>query len=500
MAKERACLGRGVGRGSVFGLALGIAWLPNTAAHAGDWDIVPSVNAETTFTDNAFGEAASNEADLFNTMQGTIGVRGTGARVNLNFDASVARDFYVDHTELNAQRESFTGFGNIELWKNYLVWDLRGSLSQQAQNRTGVNAAGQRVLSENQTQVLSFSTGPTLRHRYGSWADTEASYKLSGTRSLETDLDETGGAGSPGGTTTHRLATSVTSGNNFNQLSWDINTSTSITERGADGDREDRIIDANVEYKLTRAISLRAGLGYEDRTEPDLTDDTSGETWSVGTRLTPGPRTDVVIDYESRFNEEAFNIDGSYILGPAATLSFSYGQDIRTSQSQIGQSLDGLTVNADGDFVGPDGTPIDPNNTGTDLIDQTSLTQTFNASLVGAYLRNTYSASLTYRIDEFDSPQPGDLDGEEHFGSFSITYGRQLNPKTSLSANAAYSTVFEPTTPGGGDATLSGGLSLSRRFPSDLFGVVSYLYRRQAPDTGPSTVENSATVRLRKQF
>ena len=152
--------------------ALLCAWTVS-AANAGEWLIVPSVSSALNITDNVRGvtHAQGRESDVFNRTTAGVGVTGTGARAKLRFNYGLSRDTFMDNEDLDASSQNFSGIGDVELWEDHLFVNARAALSQQTLTRLGANSAGERTLTENQTQVLTYSLGPRFRRRYASWAD-----------------------------------------------------------------------------------------------------------------------------------------------------------------------------------------------------------------------------------------------------------------------------------------------------------------------------------------
>ena len=379
--------------------------------------------------------------------------------------------------------------------------NARAALSQQTLTRLGVNTAGERTLTENQTQILTYSLGPRFLRRYASWADSDIQIRTSGSIFIATDLGQEN-IGEPSDTTSHELTTSLRSGPKFAKFSWELSSVTSISSRSDDDQQSKRrTTDLAVEYALNRFIFLRSGLGDENVNEPDIADQNSGTTWSMGVRLTPGSRTQLRVNYRRRFNSMIWSMDGSYQLGSGSSLSFSFEEDIQTSQAFLNQSLQNQVVGEDGEFVeGTTGVAVDPNSQDLDFVDQTSRNQTLTIGAVIPLERGSISSRMQLQSREFSSEAGGSQNGTEEVISLNTSYNRPLNPRASMQVSASYSETLKTLTPGTGDKTMSASVSFNKQFARDWSGALQYDFRRQDPETGSITLENSASVSLQKTF
>jgi len=467
---------------------------------AGEWIITPSATLEETFTDNVRSTRGDRESDYITSPQAGLSVVGTGARVQLNFNYSISKDMYLETEDLDSTRQRFLGVSNVELWEDNVFLDSRAALSQRTINTAGAEAAGERDLGSNQTQVLTYSISPSFRRRYAGWAESDIRYRLSGSKFMETDVGEKedAGAAQPDDRFSHELTTGLRNGPRFSRLNWEMNSVDSITYRGEDDISKRRTSTARTEYFINRFVSARSSLGYESIDEDDFARDLSGLTWSVGSRLTPGPRTEVIVDFGQRFQENVWSIDASYDLGESAKFTFSLKEEVETEQESLDRNLQGLTTGALDPVTGLPGDPIASD---ADLIDQTSRTQTALLSVSGQILENSrYTAQVKLLTREFNSPIPGEVTGEEQLLTYTLVLTREINPRTTLTTRARYTDTLEPKAIGEGKQTVSASIGLSYKFAEELSGELRYNFRHQAPEAGDGTTENSATVRLRKQF
>lgn len=495
---------------ALFGLSIYI--LPSLAV-AGEWVITPSVALEETFTDNVNSSGVDRESDYITTTEAGVKVVGTGARAKLNFDYSISKDTYLETKDLNTTRQRFLGISNNELWEDHLFLDGRASLSQVSLASGGQQSAtGSRDLGNNQTQVFTYSLEPAFRRRYAGWAESDIRYRLNGTRFMQTTVGEeqNPNAAQPNNRLAHEVTTALRSGPRFSRMTWEVSSVETITYTGDATllDVEEariskrRTSKAQSEYFINRFVSFRDSLGYEKVKEPGFARELTGVTWTVGSRLTPGPKTELIVDFGQRFKENVWTADASYNMSDAARFTFSLKEEVETEAQSFDRNLRALTTDINDVIIDPvTGLPVDPNASiadVADLTDQTSKTQTAVLSVGGTVLQNNrYNAQVRLLTREFSSATG---DSEEQIVAYSISYIRTINLRTTLSTQARYSETLEPRSAGAGQQTVSASVGLRYEFPRELFGELRYDFRHQEPETRDSVTENSATVRLRKQF
>jgi uncharacterized protein (PEP-CTERM system associated) len=298
------------------------------------------------------------------------------------------------------------------------------------------------------------------------------------------------------------VTATVRNGPEFSRFSWELTSTNSLDYRGNSDLSRRSTNTASSEYAINRFVAARDSIGYEKIKQSDFEGSLDGLTWSVGTRLTPGPRTQLVVDFGQRFGEYVWSANASYNAGESALITFTYAEDIETDQQALDRNLQGLTTSATGEIIDPvTGLPTDPNFGVTDLIDQTARTKNANLTVTGTFQqRNHYVAQVRLLSREFSSTNPGQINGDEETISYSLSLLHDVNPKTTARASARYSDTLQERTAGTGGQTLTAGVGLTYKFNEDLLGEVRYDFRDHEISGGDGTVENAAMVRLRKQF
>lgn len=466
-------------------------------ALAGEWEILPRVEVVETFTDNARSTDGGEEVDAITTVTVGVGVIGTGRRVRLNLDYDLSRDIYLDNSDLNGNRQSLLGAGNIELYEDHFFVDGSAAISEVSLRRTGVVTAGVRTASADQSRVFTYNLSPYFVRRYGGWAESELRYSLSQTMFMETDVGTT--AAPPADTETREILGSIRSGRRFTRILWELSTNTTTTE-GADGGASSRRRTQEIsgEFLVNRHWALLARAGLEDFKDGSLDSDARGGFfWLGGVRLNPGPRSEFRLEYGRRFGGTIWSGDMSYQIGPKTSLTASYEEDIQTQTGAFTDALAGLVRDpTTGLLIDPvTGVAVDPNVPRVDFADDTFKTRSFDIAINGTRGRNSFNVSAFFVTQDFDSGG-----GSNQFWGIDASIDRRLRRTLDGGLQANFSQTSESRGGGGEDKLFRGTAFLTLSLSESFTGSLTYTYLKRESDFASGLQENLISLRVRKEF
>jgi uncharacterized protein (PEP-CTERM system associated) len=333
------------------------------------WLIAPSVDLRQSFTDNAFETSRPRRSDAYTTIAPAVTVSRQGAnnQVYLNYDFQA--DKYWNNDGLDRIQHDLTEFSHSGLIRDWLFFDTDAVIRQEPLTPFAsftINPSTQRF---NTTQEIGLSASPYLRHRFGSFAESELRYSYG-----QVNYDTTGLVD----TRTNEVSWNTVSGDDFTQLRWTTQFAYSDTQRSGkflqvgpnlsfianpSGDAITEVGQANLEYIVVRGVGLLFGGGYESIQDPTLSHNIRDATWNVGFHLRPGPRTDLRVLYGRQYGATVFTGAGQYELSPATKFTAQLINDIETSSSILQQNLLGLGVDEFGNaVVGADQQLLDNNS------------------------------------------------------------------------------------------------------------------------------------------
>jgi uncharacterized protein (PEP-CTERM system associated) len=454
-------------------------------AFAERWRITPSIGVQETFTDNVNGASSGQEQSEFvTTVTPGVSVRGSGGRVSLNFNYGLSYLDYLHDRGDDEFRNNLTGSSRVELFRDVLFLNARASVSQQFTNNTGAISESESNDLTNRTEVRAFSLNPVIRHHFGNWADSEASYTFNRFDS---------GSDSASNSSSNSASLRLNSGRRFTKFRWGV--STNRSESGADNAVQN--VNGNLQYVVNRKISLLGGFGFEDITDSTLNSTPSGMIWNVGLRLTPGPRTSITVNYNDRYDTQFVSLDASHRLGARTNVSVRYSESIQTSQGVVAQQLDFLGINDDGVLIDTrTGLPFVGGDSAFGLTDNSFRQKQFNASLSGSRKRNTYAATAFREVRETDATGLTEI----ALGG-SVSFGRRWTRKANSNFSLSYRNTDYGTADGREDDSINAAASFSYRIYKDVNGTITYNLSKRDSNVGDNDItENAVTLRLSKTF
>ena len=492
-------------------------------ARASEWKLVPRVEVQEAFTDNARLSRANRSSDFVTRVAPGIDLTAKGGRVTADLDYSVGYDAYARETDMNGLRHNLRGTGRVELLEDNLFVDLGAFAGQSPALARGRVSAIDRSLGGDSSQVYSYSVSPYWRSRYGAWADGELRYRFSqiAARRESGDLAPTPAPALLSDTDIHQASAAVLSGENFDRLRWklaadhaetQVSNGTALTIGGSSSTLRRQSASAQPSYVVNRWLSLLGTVGYDHIESGGFRKDLDGAFWNGGFRLTPTPRTSFELTYGERYGGP--NWGSSLTAG--TTLSFGYREAVENQALQAAGGFPFLSRDASGALVDTrTGLPYLGRDPFFDQTDRTFLNRSFNVSLRIPQGRDSFtlSAQHTIRDTEFGGvvSGPGRSDVTDAFG---FGWQRRLTEIIAGSVQLSYSnTRTDPNGVGGitrkGDSTTVGmrlGLDYDLN-PTLRAGVGGAHLRRDVsgPQFTPSEFvgaysENVIFLTLRKTF
>jgi len=401
---------------------------------AGGWSFDATAGSDFVLTDNVYLTNTNRVSDFIISPTASLSARRNTARSSLNADVDISYDYYTKNTRLNGARPGALIDGMAEVVEDTLTIDARLATSVQQISSEDRTSAVVRNLDSNQTQILNYGISPTLRGRFNSEIDGEASYDFSSIRYLNGPV---GSAGlSAANTTRHagrgRFGSNESSGA---LLRWTVSGAYEKASIRTFGNRqpERANTEARGEYRLSAPLAVVARGGCDWVDEPTLRVQPDGAYGLAGVIWRPSHRTQVRAELGYRYRD--FNGEGSidWQASQALTLSSSYRRDIQSGQRILLDSLSGLGRDEFGNLVDPiTGLPPDVNATLFEVSNQAFKSDIFRIGMRGKIKRNFYNLS-----GDYERRRAEDGFGGESWGVKGVI-GRDITPRLQGSLSAGY--------------------------------------------------------------
>lgn len=459
--------------------------------------LIPNLDLEFAYTDNAAGAAPGLEdEDFYTVLLPSVTLNANGGRGQGSLRYGLSHTEYQDRDDLSSESHELLGTGRIEVWRQRVFLDVQAAMSRQTIARNGAIAASDRSLGSNQTEVFDYQAGLTKTFRHQGWVVSNS--RLSFSQSLTDPLSNNPGAvGTPSDTSTYLVSHVLSSGTRFSQLKWNVTTDFE-EDMISDGDEvTDVTAIADVEYPFNRFFAGIATAGYEKLDAGNSSDSSDGATWTLGGRLTPGSRTLLRVEYGRRYDGSYYNGDFSYQISPSMALVGSFRQDVTIQQSSVNNAFANLVTDDDGNFIdSTTGLPFSQAGAGDDLseVDNVSRTRDFNLSLSGTRGRNTYGGVISWSNNKTRAQSR-----DQSTRGVNFNFDRELTPKANFVVAAGLSDTTDNTAADSTTANISA--SLDYRIGDSVIGgaTLSYL-RRNSRDPTVELDENTLSARLQITF
>ena len=484
---------------------------------AAEWTIVPNITITETYQDNVTLAPENNEeSDYITEINPGISIRANGARASFDLDYQIQNLFYLRNNNANTINHELATNINAEVLTDLLFLDFSGSYNQAIISPEARVGFDNLSITENFTDVGTYSISPYLIKRFANLALAELRYSYekvnySGGNTSLSDADNQqifiNLASYPftpllAGNSIDRLNRS--NGNRSpvrtpsTPLQWSLTYEREkiINENEPDIKFEQVALDLN--YRVGANIIALGGIGYENNEFERASDTTEpqGLSWRVGMVWNPTRRTSL----EATIEERSFGDTYSFILQHytrQTTAEVVYIEELTTSSGSVleNQSFPGVDefgnpILDPTDEPQPIGVPLPALNT-TEVF----LRKRFTADITKATARSLFSIGAFSEKREFQSS------GEEervYGGTASWEWQPTARTRSLLFSEWQRQRFSEENRQ---DDLGQIGLRITRQIRPNVDGYLEYRYgRRQSTEVENEYELNTLAASLRVQF
>jgi uncharacterized protein (PEP-CTERM system associated) len=299
---------------------------------AADWTIVPRLNLTETYTDNVtLAERGNEKSDFITQINPGISLSGTGARLKVNVNYTMQNLFYANQSNQNTTFHQLSARENAELIKNFFFLDSTASISQQNISLLGPLTTNNENITNNRTNVKTYSISPYIRHNFSNLASTQVRYTHN---AVYTDV------GGLSASQSDSILLGLTSGSAFRSLGWGLNYNKQKTGGlgtsigGLSTSVESEHYTGNLRYRISSKFSLTGTGGYQKYSYTSLTGVSSGSFWTAGFIWNPTDRTKITANAGESFFGKTYTLMTSHYTR-RSTWSLNYNQTITNTRDQF---------------------------------------------------------------------------------------------------------------------------------------------------------------------
>lgn len=490
-------------------------------AYAVEWRFEPSVAASAIYTDNVNQSENNPEDALILSVTPGFNLNSHGSRrvqASMNYSLTGVSRFSEDNsTDLF---HNLGAVGKAELIEDFLFLDGTARISQELLSLTG-SPADATTNNSNRATVGVYSLSPYIQKRFGTFATGQARYSTGGAIF---------GDNSGSDSVSNAFTAGLSSGPQFNDLSWGLNYSLrQLDSNSTGGNSTFETASATLGYALTRKFRVFGTYGQEWNEFLNASG-ADGSYYSVGFGWAPSRRTSIEASIGERYFGRTYSLSANHKMR-ATNIQVSYSEDVSDISQQLlrdsgrifwvcgGRLIETLDFNqpsgqattCTGPFTGAQ-VALGLNSLGVPLSDLIAAGFVDQVLANGIYVIKTFNVGVSWSrsrlglgLAVFDTKRiyqsvPGT---EDHTQGVSSTVSYRLSPHTSANGSVSLSrnSTVSPVNPSRQDdlATLS--LGINHRFDKDLSGALTYRYQQRNSDALNSDFnENSLTATANMRF
>ena len=298
-------------------------------ALAAEWRFTPELLLRETYSDNYnLAPSGSEQSGFVTEIAPGFTLTGQGRRSQFRATYQARSVNYSGNNRGSNFQNYLDAGGRAELIDDFLFIDGTANISNVSTSAFGPQALDSTYATGNRSEVRTYTISPYAKKRFGSLAQGEVRYTHQGVSS------DTGGFSNYN---SDRLNGSVSSGEAYRTLGWDVAASTQQSRYSDLDSVQNDYVNGTLRYRLTEQFSLTSSAGYERYTYETVGDAPSGASWSVGFDWKPSARTSLAATAGRRFYGAAYSLNGSH-RSRYTTWNLSYNEDVTTQQQQLADS------------------------------------------------------------------------------------------------------------------------------------------------------------------
>lgn len=434
------------------------------SAIAADWDINPYIELQETYTDDVDLDSNLPQSDFVTVATVGTNILTDGPRFDLNLNYELTHLFYpsLEGDERSEFRHNLQADSQSIIVRDLVFFDTSAGITQQFIDRRAAFSNTGISTTDNRGTVTLVNASPYVRNRInGSFATLETRYTYNYVHVGES-VDFDGDVINPFSSQFHTANVTLESGPRFTRLTWALDNLYRNETSSAGRNVDIYTSVASSEYQINRTVAAIGSVGYSKRdANVGGFENFDGLVWTIGARLTPGPRTIIEGTYGKDFIGNTWNLDASYRVTPFITATLGYFERYQSfAEIALANLQDGGLNNGGG---------LQQNPINDDFVRQ----KEWRASILGVRGRSTIA--LTARRIASTTEDPDTTFVRETIG---LVWTRQLSPQLDLTVGGNLfqdDFVLNPQR----DQFISGTVRLDYQVSANITTALEYIHSRR---------------------
>ncbi len=169
---------------------------------------------EETYSDNvALASRGNEKSDWVTQINPGLSLSGRSDKLKVNANYQMQNLFYADNSKGKSTNQQLNANANAEMIDEFLFVDGTASISQQTISALGTLAIDNTNVTDNRTDVRTYSIAPYLQHRFHDIASGELRYSYGAVATNAEGLAKS---------QTNNVLLNLNSGTAFKVLGWGL--------------------------------------------------------------------------------------------------------------------------------------------------------------------------------------------------------------------------------------------------------------------------------------
>ncbi|MFZ6748719.1 TIGR03016 family PEP-CTERM system-associated outer membrane protein [Undibacterium sp. Ren11W] len=299
-----------------------------TAANAlaADWKFVPTLDFTETFSDNYKLTKTGTEENAFITqiIPGIL-INATGHRLKFQTTYHLQNTHYSGSNNDSKTDHLLSANANAVLSDDLFFLDANANITQQNLSPFGQVTNNNINLTNNQTEVRTYSVSPYFRRKFDNNFIAELRYTRDSVSS-DTQLYSNSKGDS--------FRANINSGSAFKSVKWGVNYNRQEIDFEKQIPLNTTMTTVNFDYAISSLVKLTSTYGYENNSYFYQGSQASGYFGTLGFAWTPSERTNIMFNTGHRF----YGKTNALTISQRARLSvwsLGYNEDVTTTRAEF---------------------------------------------------------------------------------------------------------------------------------------------------------------------
>lgn len=318
------------------------------SAYAGVVTFTPSISLKESYSDNILlAPKGQEESETVTEISPAFTLLMRGSKFNASVNYTMQNLLYKKKNNRNETYNQLSAASTSELVDNFFYFDVNADHTQQIINADEPVGNNNIAVTNNTSNVSSYSLVPYFRHSFRDAFDMLVRYSYSEVDYRRDDLVDTTQTGSD---------VELNSPTNTTGFSWGLNYLQQKSDYETGSDSEFKRGSLQLGYRFTSRTHIYASKGKDENTfTVSNNQDISEPFWNAGIDWQPGSRDFLTLQYGERFFGHTTQFSWRH-SARRFSLNANYEEELSTSASSLLQSQQ------IGSTASQQNQPVDANN------------------------------------------------------------------------------------------------------------------------------------------